>query len=92
VTILRVEVTHDDIARGEREKPCECPVALALKRAGCTGVEVWEGEVLGWFEGIHFQVPPPDAVDRFVEAFDNGGVSVPSVAPFTFDLDIGEAP
>lgn len=90
-TILHVEVTADDVERGQRGAPCACPVALALLRAGCQAVEVWEGELLGWYQGMHFQVTPPDAVDRFVENYDNGGVGVPSVAPFSFELDLAPA-
>jgi hypothetical protein len=90
-----IEVTADDIARGEKGEPCKCPVALACLRAGLFGVEVYENEISGNYadtdlEGriFHFQTSPPDAVTRFVEAFDGGGVDVPSVAPFTFELSL----
>lgn len=83
----KVQVTEDDIARGERDNCYCCPVARALKRAGITGVAVHEDELLGVAGGVPFRIAPPESVSRFVRAFDDGGVGVPSVAPFDFDLD-----
>lgn len=35
MTMLAVSVTAEDIARGERRKSWQCPVALAVNRAFC---------------------------------------------------------
>ena len=34
-----VEVTKDDIRQGTRKDPCNCPIALALRRAVVTDLE-----------------------------------------------------
>ena len=88
---MRIEVTAEDIAKGERLRACRCPVALALSRAGFEEPEVYPsygpddyspggaGEIIAG--GDRFALPL--TVDRFVAAFDEGK----PVEPFAFDLD-----
>jgi hypothetical protein len=92
---VRVEVTAEDIAKGERAECGRCPVALACKRVlpgarvmvdGCsidfTLKPAGEGEWDDWTS-----IEAPAEVDAFIQAFDDGH----PVAPFAFDLDIPEA-
>ncbi len=48
-TLVQVEVTGDDIGRGERDSPCRCPLAIALSRALGTPCEVVGGIAVAYF-------------------------------------------
>lgn len=77
---LRIEVTETDIARGEENSACRCPVALALVRQ----IPGFEPEVgimhldMGWL------FKTPESVCEFIYNFDEGEF----VEPFAFDIDI----
>ena len=93
---LHVEVTAEDIANGTRKSACNCPVALATKRAARVPIVAVD---LG---GIYFAdslneldilsqraARQPDAVKDFIVRFDDGDTSV---KPFAFNLYIQERP
>ena len=85
---MKIQVTAEDIANGEREKAKCCPIALACLRA-----ELVEPDVCGEYsdgiqvkddgeeEGYWRYKLPPEAL-TFVEQFDKGE----TVSPFEFDL------
>ena len=76
-----VEVTKDDIRQGVRKDPCQCPIALALRRAikseieDSTGiepddmaVEVDFGDIRYWnhdISGDEFNLFPVDEEDWY---------------------------
>lgn len=80
-----ISVTADDIAQGVRKSICGCPVARATRRA--LGLQDSMVCVFGaiYIRGV--PVEPPLAVDRWIQAFDDGG----KVSPFTFDLEVPKA-
>ena len=85
----RIQVTQEDIERGERDQSCRCPVARALKRHFGIKAAVfrWNGRMSVKFVGRGDKVGPilvlPDEADNFVYAFDNGH----PVSPFEFELE-----
>lgn len=85
--MIRVDVTEADIRTGVKGDMCNCPIAIAIKRAiGCSGVHVdgmWI-EVHEPFESWR-QYRTPDVVDAFIDRFDAGQ----PVAPFSFVLHTG---
>jgi hypothetical protein len=70
---LAVEVTADDIANGEPQKNCLCPVALAIKRLpGVTDAWVeFDFAAVTFEDGERNYALPPEA-DAFIHAFDGG--------------------
>lgn len=83
---LKVEVTAEDIAKGQRQNPVACPVACALRRLGYPGA---------WFDGYDVgletrgdQIRAPRAARDFAELFD----AALSVAPFSFELTDEDGP
>lgn len=87
---VTVEVTLDDIAKGEREACERCPIACALIRAAGTPRAFVDGEVMaaGDWEGIFpragIRVPMPPEAAEFAMAFDDGR----PVKPFTFTVEL----
>ena len=77
---IRVEVTEEDIAKGEKKDHCYCPLALAFKRAGLKDpiVENYTAEHAGGLIEL-----PLEACD-FVHDFDLGR----PVEPFTFTVEL----
>jgi len=85
-----VEVTAEDIEKGEKEECERCPIACALLRSAGTarafvdGSEMAAGDWEGMFPEIAQRVPmPPDAAE-FVADFDEGRI----VEPFTFTVEL----
>ena len=86
--VLHVEVTQEDIDRGEPVEALCCPVAHALRRAGAPHPMVLRGNCLLDSESNRPDrrwIELPEEVARFVMRFDNGH----DVAPFAFDLEVG---
>lgn len=83
---ITVHVTQADIDAGKPWNPCECPVALAVKRATRRQrVEVREmGRVIRFFRDK--TVRAPKCVADFVENFD--GAERFAVKPFSFTIRI----
>lgn len=83
---MTINVTQEDIDRGERGQCRTCPIAKAVIRE----LDETDVYVIGPYLviGIHgptrLTIDLPDAVTRFVEDFD----SEDSVAPFSFELEV----
>lgn len=75
-----IRVTRDCINKGVRQNTTSCPIARALKEAGCRRVRVGVGVME--FNGRSYGVPK--SVARFVSRFDNGV----AVWPFSFRLPL----
>lgn len=93
---LRVKVTAQDIDKGEPDYESQCPVALALERAGVLLPQVNHATIRGrWprHDGVngpeydYFTVPTPAKVAAFVGSLDPMDRHGPP-KPFTFDLEL----
>ena len=81
---MRIEVTQEDIEKGEPCDVCACPIALAIQRklgrGGCeinfSTIDLGPGQV----------VATPYSARQFIRAFDD---HLP-VKPFSFELDLSE--
>lgn len=80
--IITINVTQDDIDRGERESCLACPIALACKRAGIVRPEVSSYEIIDEFRN---EYKLPMEARLFVHRFDAGG-ALYRVFPFSFIL------
>jgi hypothetical protein len=94
---LRVEVTAEDIACGQRENPCACPIAKALIRAGArdpmvAGAFIRDDEdhdgdspwAVSFDHDYLTEVRLPGECGEFASSFDRG---LP-VEPFTFEIEV----
>lgn len=83
---VRVYVTQKDIKEGVQESPVSCPIALSLRREGCTKVDVGTNDVsfiLKEERGrITYELPL--RAKRFIKKFDQKGKG--SVKPISFSL------
>ncbi len=84
---MRIEVTADDIAMGQRGSCCKCPIALAVARALKLNGMVVDVNGLRVFVGA-FGRPRrvyglPENARAFVDAFDAGRAT----RPFEFELE-----
>ena len=87
---MRIDVTADDIRRGERCTTDRCPVALAIRRA------VPDAMILVTPTYVIVSTPAwklnlldedmPAGVRAFVLSFDRCTMMYPPPAPFSFDL------
>jgi hypothetical protein len=85
---VTIEVTQEDIEKGERGECEKCALALAVSRVTKYRVEIglYEAE---FYDGPELCVGSSDlpiAAMVFVERFDNGH----PVSPFTFPLEVPE--
>ena len=87
---VHVEVTQEDIKKGERNNSSQCMIALAITRATEGGLgdllvghygSCTMGEYVIWSGG---KVRLPFRVAVHIIAYDRGQ----DVAPFAFDLDL----
>ncbi len=81
---MRIEVTAEDIEKGEPRSSCSCPVTLAIRRA--TMIDFVMTGYLRINIGHCIKLFSPDAVKKFISAFDNDE----PVKPFEFDLPVPE--
>ncbi len=79
---ILVEVTAEDIAKGQPRRCSLCPVALALRRA--TGKEWIVGTWMRPWTATDAIETPAEAL-AFIEAFDG---LLEEVAPFSFTLAV----
>lgn len=99
---MKIQITQDDIENGKRFDPCECPVALAAKRALGVSVHVGSDSIYtnpyyapssrrgnrGPLDQYDNEVPLPDRVQEWIEWFDYQHPG--GVEPMEFELDIPE--
>lgn len=78
---MTIRVTEANIKEGHRGSCRQCPVALAMLRAGLLFAYV--GPYMTWWDGTKHQVAIPEAVREFIFRFDG---DMP-VWPFSFQLD-----
>jgi hypothetical protein len=81
---MRIDVTQEDIEKGERRHACRCPIARAISRAASSQATVGQS-VAGysaWIGDTKVLLPACAAV--FAHSFDAGDV----VSPFSFDLEV----
>lgn len=60
----------DALPMGARDRACECPIALALGGRGSVAVV----STYIYFERVDKHVYPPEYVQRFIRAFDDGEI------------------
>ena len=79
---VKIEVTQEDIDRGERKSAKRCPIARACLRAGLKNVEV---DAMVECEGVKGDrlYGRCSLIEPFVEAFDAGN----KVFPFSFEFE-----
>ena len=80
-TPMLVHVIEEHISRGKRKQCSDCPVALAMKDAGCVFPLVDYALIWGP-AGARLSMETPEAVGVFITRFDQG---LP-VAPFDFEV------
>ena len=78
---MKIEVTAEDIEKGNQGNCWRCPVALALMRAFQTNRVSVTGPY-AQIKGERFDLP--NKVQRFISSFDKGT----DVTPFTFQLPL----
>lgn len=88
---MKIVVTAEHIERGRARKCDECPVALALARAGVEAPWVGPDHIRGFYGGRRFKVGMPESVAKFVEAFDETLRGSQPPEPFEFDLQLDGA-
>lgn len=82
---LRIKVTQNDIDNGTPGKECECPVALAIKRAfEVDSVSVGDARIVIGCDIYR----TPKIVREFVWAFDAPEPDWPPFTPFSFELPL----
>lgn len=80
---MTIEVTQDDIDKGDEADCDKCPIALAINRAtGKRWCVVWHR---CWLDEDHSpSIDLPESAVDFIQDFDNDQ----SVKPFSFELAI----
>lgn len=83
-TFYKIKVTKADIKKGKKGSVCDCPIALAIKRAtGLKGRDVAVGDYQPEVDGYIFE-GPCESLTTFIEAFDGGE----KVKPFSFNMEM----
>lgn len=80
---IKINVTQNDIKKGERKITYACPIALALIRRGFKQPHVTCYEIRGALAGSSTFAFPPERVKQFMKAFD----AKKKVKPTSFTLD-----
>lgn len=79
---LEINVTKNDILRGQRTHTMACPIARAVRRKLKTEVRVKYDEVVAEYVDWNVTYGLPPEASRFVDEFDSGE----PVLPFRFKL------
>jgi hypothetical protein len=87
---MRIEVTAEDIAKGERDSCEACPIALAVRRAfGVAHVDVDSVRIIVDNCGDNERTfETPHAAEDFIGRFDYRSTEEDPPEPFAFDLDV----
>lgn len=83
---LLIEVTAEDIAKGEQKACRHCPIALALKRTTGLSFNVRSNHIS--YNSYIPHISLPDAAKRFIASFDIYGSRGIWAKPFSFTLDV----
>lgn len=81
-----VEVTQEDIEKGDRQNESSCPVARAVRRTGFPDAQVGAISWKPTLTETYHANPLPKSVRRFIERFDHGK----PVSPARFRLAVPE--
>ena len=84
---VKVEVTSDDISKGEIGCANACPVALAIERVCDTFYGYYpdvQGDTVTFWNGDVMNLRLPLEVAEFIDRFDNKKI----VSPFEFHVDL----
>lgn len=80
--MLTIDVTEEDISKGQKGVADCCPIALAMRRKGLCSIGVTAAFIV-YFAGIKpKQYDTPNKVHSFIFDFDNDR----PVQPFAFQL------
>lgn len=81
---MEIEVTQEDIEKGQRHRSLSCPVALAVNRAFNGGsIYVGSSHIYDENDGMRTIDLPIEAIS-FIRVFDSGKV----VKPFKFSIEV----
>lgn len=85
--MYKINVLKTHIKKGQVNQPCQCPVALALLKAGFAFEEWDDGVDSKFFEGLapdgqRVSIHLPKKVQEWIKRFDDGK----SVKPITFTV------
>jgi len=80
-TTLRIEITEDDINKGEAKQPSSCPIALAVERMFPDAYAISVTDEIR-IDGYRYRSAK---VSDFVESFDNGGYVQPCIIEVSRD-------
>jgi hypothetical protein len=85
---MRIEVTQSDIHNGLQHTGWKCPIALAIRRAGCSTITVGADSLLVMQDtgNVASRIPLSKTVSRWIENFDSGA----KCEPFAFDVPLEE--
>lgn len=79
---MKIQVTQDDIDKGEIENPNTCAIARAVKReTHRRHVGIYEDNGIE-IEKDHYKMPWTKTIRNFIDRFDKGE----KVRPFSFEL------
>lgn len=82
---MRIKVTKEDIAIGERSSCERCPIATALNRSLLSHANVgYDSIKIGNTDGTSYVSTTPQSARSFIAKFDNGK----HVKPFSFEWSI----
>lgn len=85
---MKIEVTQEDINKGQQCSKCYCPIALAINRVletNTPNVMVFPSSCNYSYKNVLYFKDFPKEVKNFVETFDEFGHEF--VKPFNFELD-----
>lgn len=83
-----IEVTAEDIEKGEKRGRFTCPIALAGNRAGLCETSVNSRHIGCTNNGMRSYVFAPQIVKEFVRDFDDDDVPRECLKPFSFELEM----
>lgn len=80
---ITINVTQEDIDKGQRRSPETCPIALAASRILSSKVQVG---IIGMYTKQRAITNIPLLAKQFIIKFDDGE----KVGPFSFEIDVYE--
>ena len=81
---VKVEVTAEDVAKGRRDNPHECPIACALRRTGLENPGVYPTDSITYFKNNRcVSIVLPRVAEDAALKFDRTG----TMEPFSFEVE-----